>query len=203
MSALTMAAWRRVLMQKVAKELLSMLSWPTVTARFAAAEAAVGPLSAGNLAAVHALATAGSSSTGHQPAGIGGGAVVAGAAAAAGQLGGLDLEVLRKMMQVRLSPNIIWCNVARKQLWLTSAEELNLPMEGMEIWQQTAIGDLCAAGHGMSHNHPVLLCFMDSLLSWKCLAVALTAMSLCFDKGALMQHNRQQIPVEKCRAAWS
>ena len=35
----------RVLMQKVAKELLGMLSWPGVAARLAAAEAAVGPLS--------------------------------------------------------------------------------------------------------------------------------------------------------------
>lgn len=36
---------RRVLMQKVAKELLGMLSWPGIAARLAAAEAAVGPLS--------------------------------------------------------------------------------------------------------------------------------------------------------------
>lgn len=32
-------------MQKVAKELLGMLSWPGIAARLAAAEAAVGPLS--------------------------------------------------------------------------------------------------------------------------------------------------------------
>jgi hypothetical protein len=32
-------------MQKVAKELLGMLTWPGVAARLAAAEAAVGPLS--------------------------------------------------------------------------------------------------------------------------------------------------------------
>jgi hypothetical protein len=44
-TALRRAVSRRVLMQKVAKELLGMLSWPGVAARLAAAEAAVGPLS--------------------------------------------------------------------------------------------------------------------------------------------------------------
>lgn len=49
-------------MQKVAKELLGMLSWPGIAARLAAAEAAVGPLSSescmmGTAAvAAHALA---------------------------------------------------------------------------------------------------------------------------------------------------
>jgi hypothetical protein len=39
----------RVLMQKVSKELLSMLSWPTITARLAAAETFAAPLAAGHL----------------------------------------------------------------------------------------------------------------------------------------------------------
>jgi len=39
----------RVLMQKVSKELLSMLSWPTITARLAAAENFAAPLAAGHL----------------------------------------------------------------------------------------------------------------------------------------------------------
>jgi hypothetical protein len=72
----------RVLMQKVAKELLGMLSWPAIAARLAAAEAAAAPLAAGNLAALHAAA-----------------AVHAGRSSSS-SAGGLDLEVLRKMMQV-------------------------------------------------------------------------------------------------------
>jgi ABC-type xylose transport system permease subunit len=75
-------------MQKVAKELLGMLSWPAIAARLAAAEAAAAPLAAGNLAAVHAAAAAGSSSG------------AAAGSSAAGMSGALDLEVLRKMMQV-------------------------------------------------------------------------------------------------------
>jgi acyl-CoA oxidase len=69
----------RVLMQKVAKELLGMLSWPAIAARLAAAETAAAPLAAGNLAALHTAAPGSSSSSS----------------------AGLDLEVLRKMMQVR------------------------------------------------------------------------------------------------------
>jgi hypothetical protein len=65
-------------MQKVAKELLGMLSWPAIAARLAAAETAAAPLAAGNLAALHTAAPGSSSSSS----------------------AGLDLEVLRKMMQV-------------------------------------------------------------------------------------------------------
>lgn len=79
----------RVLMQKVAKELLGMLSWPAITARTAAAEAAAAPLAAGNLAALSSSSSAGSGSV-----------VNGGAGAAAGQPAGLNLQVLRKMLQV-------------------------------------------------------------------------------------------------------
>jgi acyl-CoA oxidase len=79
----------RVLMQKVAKELLGMLSWPAIAARLAAAEAAAAPLAAGNLAALHAAAAAAGSSSS-----------AAAGSSAAGMSGALDLEVLRKMMQV-------------------------------------------------------------------------------------------------------
>uniref|UniRef100_A0A383WDA5 Acyl-coenzyme A oxidase n=1 Tax=Tetradesmus obliquus TaxID=3088 RepID=A0A383WDA5_TETOB len=74
----------RVLMQKVAKELLGMLTWPGIAARLAAAELATAPLAAGNLAALHAAAAAAGSSSSSSSSGA-----------------GLDLEVLRKMMQVR------------------------------------------------------------------------------------------------------
>lgn len=80
----------RVLMQKVAKELLGMLSWPGIAARLAAAEVALGALASGNLAAVHNLGAA-----------AGGGSGAGDATAAAGGSGQLDREVLRKMMQVR------------------------------------------------------------------------------------------------------
>ncbi|KAF6250062.1 hypothetical protein COO60DRAFT_1706247 [Scenedesmus sp. NREL 46B-D3] len=82
----------RVLMQKVAKELLGMLSWPAIAARLAAAEVAAAPLAAGNLAALHAAAAAAGGSSG----------AAAGAGGSAGTMAaGLDLEVLRRMMQVR------------------------------------------------------------------------------------------------------
>lgn len=101
-------------MQKVAKELLGMLSWPAVAARLAAADAAVPQLAAGNLAAVSAGSSlpAGAAISAGAVGGVGLGGVgssvglggvlgTSGVGAAAGQLSGLNLEVLRKMMQVR------------------------------------------------------------------------------------------------------
>ena len=51
-------------MQKVSKELLSMLSWPTITARLAAAENFAAPLAAGHLTGESAAPGPASSSSG-------------------------------------------------------------------------------------------------------------------------------------------
>lgn len=101
-------------MQKVAKELLGMLSWPAVQARLAAADAAVAALTSGNFAALaagsslptsSAIAAGGVGGVGLGGAGssvgLSGGLLgTAGLGAAAGQPAGLSLEVLRKMIQV-------------------------------------------------------------------------------------------------------
>eukprot|EP00879_Flechtneria_rotunda_P002191 GHRR01002377.1.p1 GENE.GHRR01002377.1~~GHRR01002377.1.p1 ORF type:complete len:601 (+),score=233.83 GHRR01002377.1:928-2730(+) len=120
----------RVLMQKVAKELLGMLLWPATQARLAAAETATAALAAGNLAAVHSTPGGDAAAAGklaQMQLGPTGRAVAAGGVAGsvdrttgssvgvsvgvlggvseslsdAAQAGTLNLEVLRQLLQLR------------------------------------------------------------------------------------------------------
>lgn len=110
-----MAVCCRVLMQKVAKELLTMLSWPSITARMAAADSYAGALASGQLAVPATGSTNTSSSGGgsYQAASASAGGPAAHPSGSSGfslfqrqqpgaAPGGLvDLESLRRLLVVR------------------------------------------------------------------------------------------------------